>query len=52
MNAHNFIEVSKSKDFVLRLLGEARLWYQSLELINVDWQGLQNLFKAAIFQNR
>ena len=27
------------------LLEEARLWYQSLEPINVDWQGLQNLFR-------
>ena len=35
----------KSKDFVLTLLAEARLWYQSLEPINVDWQGLQNLFR-------
>ena len=25
-------------------MGEARLWYQSLEFINVDWQGLQNVF--------
>ena len=31
--------------FYLTLLGEARLWYQSLEPINVDWQGLQNLFR-------
>ena len=26
-------------------MGEARLWYQSLELIKVDWQGIQNLFR-------
>ena len=26
-------------------IGEARLWYQSLEPISVDWQGLQNLFR-------
>ena len=26
-------------------MGEARLWYQSLEPINVAWQGLQNLFR-------
>ena len=26
-------------------MGEAALWYQSLEPINVDWQGLQNLFR-------
>ena len=38
-------KVSKSKSFCLTLLGEARLWYQSLEPINVDWQGLQNLFR-------
>ena len=25
-------------------MGEARLWYQSLEHINVDWQGMQILF--------
>ena len=38
------LKVSKSR-FCLTLLGEARLWYQSLELINVDCQGLQNLFR-------
>ena len=26
-------------------MGEARLWYQYLEPINVDWQGIQNLFR-------
>ena len=26
-------------------MGEARLWYQSLEPINVYWQGLQHLFR-------
>ena len=31
--------------FCLTLLGEARLWYHSLEPINVNWQGLQNLFR-------
>ena len=31
--------------FCLTLLGEARLWYHSLEPIYVDWQGLQNLFR-------
>ena len=31
--------------FCLTLLGEARLWYQSQEPINVDWQGSQNLFR-------
>ena len=27
------------------MLGEARLWFQSLEPINVDWPELQNLFR-------
>ena len=45
MNAHHFVEGCKVQRFCLTLLGEARLWYQSLESINVDWQGLQNLFR-------
>ena len=44
MNAHHFVEGVKVQRFCITLLGEARLWYQSLEPINVDWQGLQNLF--------
>ena len=45
MNAHHSVEGVKVQRFCLTLLGEARLWYQSLEPINVDWQGLQNLFR-------
>ena len=46
MNAHHFNEgVKVQRLFCLTLLGEARLWYQSLEPINVEWQGLQNLFR-------
>ena len=30
---------------MLTLVGEARLWYESLEPINIDWQGFQNLFR-------
>ena len=45
MNMHHFIDGVKVQRFCLILLGEARLWYQSLEPINVDWQGLQNLFR-------
>ena len=37
-------KVSKIKRFCLTLVGEARLWYESLQPMNVDWQGLQNLF--------
>ena len=45
MNVHHFIEGVKVQRLCLTLLGEARLWYQSLEPINVGWQGLQNLFR-------
>ena len=45
MNAHHFIDGVKVQRFCLTLLGEARLWYQSLEPINADWQALQNLFR-------
>ena len=43
MNAHHFLENIKIQRFCLRL--EARLWYESLTPINIDWQGLQNLFR-------
>ena len=45
MNAHYFVEGIKVQRFCLTLLGEAKLWYHSLEPINVDWQGLQKLFR-------
>ena len=44
MNAHHFVDGVKVQGFCLTLLGEARLWYQSLEPINMDWPELQNLF--------
>ena len=45
MTANHFMEGVKVQRFCLTLLAEARLWYQSLEPINVDWQGYQNLFR-------
>ena len=45
MNAHHFVDGVKVQRFCVTLLGEARLCYQSLEPINIDWQGLQNLFR-------
>ena len=44
MNVHHFVDSVKVQRFCLTLLGEARLWYHSLEPINVDWSQLQNLF--------
>ena len=46
MNAHPFNEDIKVQRFCLTLLGEARLWYQSLEpLGETSWAQLQNLFR-------
>ena len=40
MNAHNFQDV-KVQRFCLILVGEVRLWYESLRPIANDWQALQ-----------
>ena len=46
MDAHHFDEDIKVQRFCLTLLGEARLWYQSLEpLGDTTWEQLQNLFR-------
>ena len=45
MNAHHFVEGVKVQRCCLTLLGEARLWYQSLEPINVDLEELQIFFR-------
>ena len=45
MNAHHFNNDVKVQRFCLTLLGEARLWYHSLEpLGDITWAQLQNLF--------
>ena len=45
MTTHHFEEGVKVQRFFLTLLGEARLWYHSLDPIIVDWLGLQNVFR-------
>ena len=45
MNTHQFQEGIKVQRFCLTLVGEARLWYESLTPINIDGQGLQNQFR-------
>ena len=46
MEAHRFDEGIRVQRFCLTLLGEARLWYQSLEpLGDTTWPQLQNLFR-------
>ena len=45
METHNFQEGVKYQRFCLPLVGEARLWYESLWLIANDWQTLQENFR-------
>ena len=45
MDIHAFLEGVKVQQFCLTLVGEARLWYEALRLINEDWIGLQNQFR-------
>ena len=45
MEAHNFPEGDKVRHFCLTLIGEARLWYESLALLNDDLPSLQNKFR-------
>ena len=41
MDTYKFQDHVKVQRFCLTLIGEARLWYESLRLINADWVGLQ-----------
>ena len=41
MYIHAFQEGVKVQNFCLTLVGKARLWYESLRPIIVDWNGLQ-----------
>ena len=45
MRTHNFDEDSKVQRFCLTLLGEARLWYETLTQIANDWPALQDAFR-------
>ena len=45
MEAHNFPEGEKVRCFRVTLIGEARLWYESLALLDNDWPALQNKFR-------
>ena len=46
MDTHVFPEGVKVQQFCLTLVGEARLWYESLRPISLDWNGLQNQFDS------
>ena len=45
MEIHEFPDQVMVQRFCLSLVGNARLWYESLRPINVDWVGLQNIFR-------
>ena len=45
MDTHNFQDHAKVQRFCLTLVGEARLWYESLSPINVDWGDLKLMFR-------
>ena len=45
MEAHNFSDEVKVRQFCLTLTGEARLWYEFLTPLDNDWPALQNKFR-------
>ena len=45
METHNFLEDTKVRRFCLTLTGEARLWYESIRPIEMDWYALQECFR-------
>ena len=45
MDTHNFPEDTKVRRFCLTLMGEARLWYESIRPIEMDWEALQECFR-------
>ena len=45
METHNFPEGEKVRQFRVTLIGEARLWYESLAPLDNDWPALQNKFR-------
>ena len=45
METHNFPDDTKVRRFCLTLIGEARLWYESLRPIEMDWDALQECFR-------
>ena len=50
MNTHNFPEGVKVQRLCLTLVGETRIWYESLRLIAYDWLALQENFKQQYFK--
>ena len=45
MDTHNFLDYVKVQRFCLMLIGEERLWYESIRPIENKWQELQDQFR-------
>ena len=45
METHNFPDDTKVQRFCLTLTGGARLWYETLRPIQIDWAALQEHFR-------
>ena len=52
IEAHNFPEGEKVRCFCITLIGEAKLWYESLTPLDNDWPTLQNKFRWQYSKNR
>ena len=44
METHNFPNNQKVRRFCLTLMGEARLWYDTLAAAQLEWEALQDCF--------
>ena len=44
METHNFPVGQKVRRFCLTLMGEARLWHETLGAAQLDWEALQDHF--------
>ena len=45
METHNFPDDTKVRRFCLTLTDEARLWYETLRPMEIDWTALQECFR-------
>ena len=45
MDTHNFPDDQKVRRFCLTLTGEARLWYETIRQVQIDWPTMQECFR-------
>ena len=45
MDTHNFPDDQKVRRFCLTLTSEARLWYETIRNVNLDWPAMQKHFR-------